>query len=184
MPLQHLRHAERPVDGEPEKRFWQAIRYSAIPILVTGFLSLTGTGRATLLQGFLALLLLQVAWGSWLSWKGKPAREKDFPLFAAVAAMYWLAFGLPLFWNVEWAPRITPEGTTRALGLAVLGVASLYGGMRLNLWRRLRQAPTLDLKDTPTSPKYVAVVMLLALAVKSVPSSGLHFRFRDGGKYS
>ena len=157
----------------------QAVLYTALPIVTTLFLWLTGTRSANFAQAFLTLLLLQAAWGSWLSWKSRPAQEKDFPLFAAVAAMYWLAFGLPLFWSGDamWGSTITTEGTTRALALAVLGVASLYCGMRLNLWQRLRQASTLDLKDAPISPKYVAGVMLAGTAIGYSPSLTHAFGF-------
>ena len=152
--------------------FEQAFRWGLPPALTIALLWLTGDGTATPAQAFLALLLLQATWGSWVSWKAKPARERDFPLFTTVAAGYFLTFGFPAFWNSHalWRDLVSDQATTRAVALAVVGVAALWCGMRLDLCCRLRRAPTLGLKDTPTSPRYVAAVMLLGLGLRYVPS--------------
>ncbi|MBZ5631319.1 MAG: hypothetical protein LAO06_20895, partial [Acidobacteriia bacterium] len=131
----------------------QVVHYVVFPVLVTALASLTGAGTATLLQTTLSFALLQIAWASWVSWKAKPPAEKDFPLFAIIAAMFWLAYGLPLFWYREQSWRFagsfaSAEGVIRAQVLALLGIASLYVGMHLGVGRRLRTAPTLDLRDT------------------------------------
>lgn len=155
----------------------QLLNYLTFPVLVTAFAWLTGTGAATLLQTVLSFMLLQIAWASWVSWKAKPRAEKDFPLFAIIAAMFWLAYGLPLFWNREESWRIggsfaSSEGVIRAQVLALLGIVSLYIGMHLGVGRRLRTVPTLDLRDTSTSPKYVMAAMLFAVALRYIPALG------------
>ena len=99
MPLRHI-----PV-GRPQGNIRtrddaaQLLHYLAFPVLVTAFASLTGAGSPTLVQTVLSFVLLQIAWASWVSWKAKPPAEKDFPFFAIIAAMFWLAYGLPLFWS-------------------------------------------------------------------------------------
>ena len=153
------------------------VHYAAFPVLVTALASLTGTGRATLLQALLSFVLLQIAWASWVSWKAKPPSEKDFPVFAIIAGMFWLAYGLPLFWSQEESWRFTggyvsPEAVIRAQVLALLGIASLYLGMHLGVGRRLRNAPTLDLRDTSSSPKYVMGAMLFGVALRYFPTLG------------
>jgi hypothetical protein len=169
--------------GRPQSDFrtydeaTQLAHYFIFPVLVTALVSLTGVGTATLPQAVLSFLLLQIAWASWVSWKAKPRAEKDFPLFAIIAAMFWLAYGLPLFWNQDENWRIggsfaSADGVMRAQVLALLGIVSLYLGMHLGIGRRLRTAPTLDLRDTSTSPKYVMAAMLFGVALRYIPTLG------------
>jgi hypothetical protein len=151
--------------------------YTAVPLLVTAFAWVTGTDRVNLVQAILSFLLLQIAWGSWQSWKAKPTSEKDFPTFTLVASMFWLAYGLPLFWSVEDTWRfaggfVSPDAIMRAQLLALLGIASLYFGMRLGVGRRLRTTPTLDLRDSTASPKYVMAAMLFGVLLRYVPILG------------
>ncbi len=156
----------------------QGGEYTTLPVLVTAFLWLTGTRQATLLQACLALVLMQIAWGSWLRWKAKPERERDFPLFALVAGMYWMAFGLPLLWAPPWFAGGTASSSgaiTRSLELAIVGVSAMYGGIRLGIGRRLRFNKTLDLRDTPSSPRYIAAVMVFALGLRFFPWLGYIF---------
>jgi hypothetical protein len=155
----------------------QLLHYVAFPVLVTALVSLTGAGTATLLQTLLSFVLLQIAWASWVSWKAKPRAEKDFPFFAIVAAMFWLAYGLPLFWSREESWNIgggfaSADGVMRAQVLALLGIVSLYLGMRLGVGRRLRTAPTLDLRDTSASPKYLMAAMLFGVSLRYFPTLG------------
>jgi hypothetical protein len=175
MPLRRIPVA-RPQGGpQAYNDATQLVHYVTFPVLVTAFVWLTGTGTATLLQAVFSFVLLQIAWASWVSWKVKPPSEKDFPLFAIIAGMFWLAYGLPLFWSLADTWRIggsfaSADGIMRAQALALLGVASLYAGMHLGVGRRVRQTPTLDLRDTSASPKYVAAMMLFGLSLRFFPS--------------
>ncbi len=153
------------------------LHYLTFPVLVTAFVWLTGAGTATLLQSSLAFVLLLIAWASWVSWNALPRAEKDFPLFAVIAGMFWLAYGLPIFWSRDDSWNIgggfaSADAIMRAQLLALLGVASLYLGMHLGVGRRLRHAPTLDLRDTSTSPKYVMAAMLFGVALRYFPTLG------------
>jgi hypothetical protein len=155
----------------------QLLHYFTFPVLATALASLTGAGTATLVQTVLSFALLQIAWASWVSWKAKPPAEKDFPFFAIIAGMFWLAYGLPLFWNREESWRFaggfaSAGGILRAQLLALLGIVSLYFGMHLGFGRRLRHTPTLDLRDTSSSPKYVMAAMLFAVALRYFPTLG------------
>ena len=153
------------------------LHYLSFPVLVTAFASLTGAGIATLAQTVLSFVLLQIAWAAWVSWKALPDSEKDFPIFAIIAGMFWLAYGLPLFWSREESWNLggsfaTADGIMRAQLLALLGIVSLYVGMHLGVGRRLRRVPTLDLRDTSGSPKYVLAAMLFAVALRYIPALG------------
>lgn len=148
--------------------------YISVPLLVTAFAWITGTDNVNTLQAILSLLLLQIAWVSWVSWKARPPAEKDFPLFAMIAGMFWLAYGLPIFWSREDSWRfaggfVSRDGIVRAQLLALLGIVSLYFGMRLGVGRRLRTTPTLDLRDTAVSPKYVMAAMLFGVSLRYFP---------------
>ncbi|MBZ5627442.1 MAG: hypothetical protein LAO06_01085 [Acidobacteriia bacterium] len=159
--------AAEPTNGSFERGVVQVSRYVTLPIIVTLIICATGTGRGTLLQIVLSYLLLQFGWGYWVHWKQKPDGDKDFPLFAAIAGVYWLAYGMPVFWNLQnaWTFRhtrpLTEAGVNRSLVLALVALASLFVGMHLGIFRRLRHAAMPDLRDARISPKYVAVVMLL-----------------------
>jgi hypothetical protein len=147
------------------------LHYFTFPVLATAFVALTGTGTATPVQIVLSYLLLQIAWASWVSWQKIPRAEKDFPLFAVIGGMFWLAFGLPLFWSSAESWRVSgsftsAEGVMRAQLLALLGIVSLYLGMHLGVGRRLRTWPTLNLRDSTASPKYIMAAMLVGVSLR------------------
>ena len=149
-------------------------QYVSVPILVTAFAWITGTDNVNPLQAVLSLLLLQIAWSSWQYWRSRPISARDFPTFTLVAVMIWLAYGLPLFCSQEqsWSFAggfASPDGIVRAQLLALLGIVSLYFGMRLGVGRRLRTTPTLDLRDTSASPKYVIAAMVFGVSLRYLP---------------
>jgi hypothetical protein len=173
MPLRHTRLGRR--DGRTQMSGAEPLRFVAFPVLVTAFAFVTGTGAATLEQALFSLLLLQIAWASWVSWQAKLPSQKDFPVFPILAGMYWLAYGLPLFWNLPQSWRFgssfaSSGGVIRAQALALLGIVSLYFGMHLGVGRRLRQTPTLDLRDSTASPKYVMAAMFFGVSLRYFPS--------------
>lgn len=177
MPLRHTPVGRPQGDTRTYDDAAQLVHYFLFPVLVTAFVSLTGTGTATLLQTALSFALLQIAWFSWVFWKAKPRAEKDFPLFAMIAGMFWLAYGLPVFWSREESWRFaggfaSSDGIARAQLLALLGIVSLYFGMRLGVGRRLRTTPTLDLRDTSAAPKYVLAAMLFGVSLRYFPALG------------
>jgi hypothetical protein len=186
MPLHHTPVGRPQGNTRTYDEAAQVVHYFALPVLVTAFVSLTGTGTATLLQTSLSFALLQIAWFSWVFWKAKPRAEKDFPLFAMIAGMFWLAYGLPIFWSREESWRVaggfaSSDGVARAQLLALLGIVSLYFGMRLGVGRRLRTTPTLDLRDTSAAPKYVMAAMLFGVSLRYFPTLSFMFggRFRQ-----
>jgi hypothetical protein len=177
MPLRPIPAARPQGDPRTYGDATQLLHYFTFPVLATAFVWLTGSGTATLVQTILSYLLLQIAWASWVSWKRIPQADKDFPLFAVIGGMFWLAFGLPLFWSSEESWRIgsnfaSPEGVLRAQLLALLGIVALYFGMHLGVGRRLRTVPTLKLRDSTASPKYIMAAMLFGVAVRYFPALG------------
>jgi hypothetical protein len=175
MPLRQIPVGRPQGDTRTYNDAAQLLHYFTFPVLVTALVSLTGGGTATFVQTVLSYLLLQIAWASWVSWKGIPRAEKDFPFFAVIGGMYWLAYGLPLFWSSEdsWhfaGGFASAEGVMRAQLLALLGIVSLYVGMHLGIGRRLRTTPTLNLRDSSASPKYVMAAMLFGVSLRYFPT--------------
>ena len=165
----------RPGNARARDDAGQLLRYLAFPLLITAFVSLTSARPVSFTQVFLSYLLLQIACAAWVSWKMKPPSEKDFPLYAIIAGMYWLAYGLPLYWSLDANWRFaggfaSAQGVERAQLLALLGIGALYVGLHLGAGRRVRRISTLDLRDTRTSPKYVAAAMFFGLLLHFFPS--------------
>ena len=124
-----------------------------IPVAGLSFLWIARSNEVTLLQWALALGLLFLPWQSYLDWRerGRP----ELPLFAMIAFMYFLYYGVPLFWGdllitTDFAPRgqeVSREGVTEALALAFAGAACLGLGTKIGLGRRL----------TPRNLEFVAL---------------------------
>src|SRR6266700_4227427 len=62
----------------------------------------TSQQAVTLAQGLASYLLLLFAWWSYRDWK--KGRSPGLPLFSFMTMMYWVFFGVSLFWGDRWAP--------------------------------------------------------------------------------
>ena len=98
-----------------------------VPLLLTAFLAYTSSYDVNAVQGVLAFLLCLIPWTSYRHWlRGD---RNNIPLFSLLAAMFWLAYAVPLFWAKHtvtgaFGSRVLTESAiTDALYLAVLGVA-------------------------------------------------------------
>jgi hypothetical protein len=151
------------------------------PVAATAFLWFNSVQPVQTLAAFNSFLLLLMAWGSYLHWQ-HGARDR-LPIFAMVAAAYWLAFGVPLFW--DWrtiflygykAASVSEESVNTAVWMALVGVTALWVGLRVavSAWR---PSPLPDIVERPESWTYVRSVALLGVVLGAIPSA----RFWLGG---
>lgn len=125
--------------------------YILPPVLISVLFFNLSQNEISLLQCFLALVLLLIPWFSYLRWKVQ--REPGLPVFAIISLMYWIYFALGLFWGARTVSgdispneaRVPDEALTASLELAVVGVLAVWVGMRTRLSRRLipNRMPTL-----------------------------------------
>jgi hypothetical protein len=86
--------------------------------------------------------------------------------------MFWLAYGLPLFWSshnislVTGKHHVSDDAVTKSLYLAVIGVLALFAGMSVT--ERSGWGPTIGL-DVPTNPsrwKYLRSILVLGILLR------------------
>lgn len=123
--------------------------------------------------GFCAFLLLAAPWGSYLLWLRQ--NRGGIPLFAMISGMYWVYFVPTLFTGTRSMPLARPiivdeESVTIVMGMVVLGVLSLWAGMRMpfNAWRPefLPYIP-----ETQKNLAYLRFVVLAGAASAFFPQS-------------
>ena len=110
--------------------------------LITLFLWLTALNQIAFATGTAAFLLLLAAWWSYWNWRSTGFR--GLPLFAAVTAMYWLYFGIPLFYGdrraLDWKHpfrQVHEDAVTETMLLVAFGLVFLWLGVSSKLGRRL-----------------------------------------------
>lgn len=138
----------------------------AVPLATITFFWVTRANEVTPLQTLLAFGLIFLPWQAYLSWRryGRP----ELPLFGIVALMYFLYYGVTIFWgaltittNTGQAQEVSSEGLTQSLALAFLGVCSMGLGMRVGIGRSLtpRNLEIVQLK--PGRISYVRLVLVV-----------------------
>lgn len=138
----------------------------SIPLALTGFLWVTRANDITLSQFLLSLVLALLPWQAYTRWR--EGGRDELPLFAIIAAMYFLYYAVPLFWgdltitsDYRWKYDLSSESITAALAMAAGGVCCLWAGMRCDLGRwRLPYALThLSLK--PSRLNYIRFILVV-----------------------
>ena len=151
------------------------------PSLVIAFLWFTTMNRIAFVESIAAFLLLSAAWWSYAHWRR--AVFRGLPLFAAVTAMYWLYFGVALFYGdrraLDWKHpfrQVGEDAVTAAILMVLLGVFSLWLGMNSGLGRRAapRRMPGL-------LPGMLTLRYLQALAVLGPVLEFTHLTFGGEG---
>ncbi|HKO60328.1 MAG TPA: hypothetical protein VJV03_04135 [Pyrinomonadaceae bacterium] len=147
----------------------------SLPVAVMSFLWLARANEVTAVQWVLAFGLMFLTWWAYLDWRerGRP----ELPMFAMISFMYFLYYGIPLFWGdlmitTDFAPRgqeVSGEGVTEALALAFAGVACLGLGTKMGLGRRL----------TPRNLEFVALKRGRMSYVRFVLVAGSLLGFSD-----
>ena len=147
------------------------------PVAATALRRLTAGEPVQTFAVLCSFLLLLMAWGSYVHWQ-HGAKDR-LPMFAMVAAAYWLAFSVPLFWG--WRTiflygykgiSVSEESVNTAIFMALVGVMALWVGLRVAVsgWR-----PSLlpDVVERPESWAYVQAVAVLGAILGAIPSARL-----------
>jgi hypothetical protein len=142
------------------------IVYWLPPVAVTLAFWLLSPNDILWLQLLLAFLLLVMPWVAYLNWKKKS--DDKLPIFALFAFMYWVYYALALFWGAR-----TPSGVATpsersvsdtaiswSLGLAVIGISTLWLGMRTGLGRRLAPRRVPELRAGPRTRHYIRLLLV------------------------
>ncbi|HKE57698.1 MAG TPA: hypothetical protein VKB46_13385 [Pyrinomonadaceae bacterium] len=136
------------------------------PLPVLGLLYWTSANRVTLAQFCLSALLLYFPWLTYINWR-KGGRT-ELPLFAIISGMYFLYYGLPMFWgdlaiDSDHAPRLElpAETITEALLMAALGVSALWAGMKSGIGHRHSWRNPNFLKLRPSRLNYVRLILVV-----------------------
>jgi hypothetical protein len=142
-----------------------------IPVATIAFFWATRANEVTVTQLLLSFGLMFLPWQAYLSWRreGRP----ELPLFGMIALMYFLYYGVTLFWGeltiiTDFAPRgqeLSHESLSEALAMALFGVCCLGLGMRLGIGRSMtpRNLEVLTLK--PGRLSYVRIVLVVGTLI-------------------
>ena len=144
-----------------------AFALAGVPVIGTGLLYLVRSNDVSFLQLLLAFLLLLAPWRAYLEWR-RGGRE-GLPMFAMLAFMYWLYYAVPLFLEEQVISNVyeplghqLPEASiTAAMFLALLGVGSLWLGMKSGIARFLVPRTHISLALTPGKLNYVRAVLVI-----------------------
>jgi hypothetical protein len=136
------------------------------PIIVTLVFFELSPNEINLIQVILALVLLQLPWSAYLTWRKE--REEKLPVFALIGFMYWIYYAVGIFWGTRTASgkdtpfdQILPDDViTWSLAMAVTGVVSMWLGTRSKVARRFLPRALPVLKDGKTSLHYLRVLLV------------------------
>ena len=140
--------------------------YAGVPLVVTAALWATSSNDVSLPQIVAAFILCWIPWVAYRRWS-KGMRE-GIPLLFLVGAVYWAAYAVPLFWLrheinlVTGGHQLSEDAITRALYLAVLGVAALGVGMRFAGHLQFMESFRPDIHRSPARWNYLRLVLLAA----------------------
>ena len=142
----------------------------AIPFFGTAFFWLTSPNDISVVQGGMAFLLLALPF--WLYWDWRRSGYQRLPLFAVVTAMYWLYFGLQLFWGSRLSMghrgRLVSEAAvTSTMLLVIIGMAFLLLGMKSGAGKRLALRNLPNLSSQKFSLGYVQALAILTTVLSS-----------------
>jgi hypothetical protein len=156
-----------------------------LPPLVATFLMWLGRlNEVTLFEFLCAAVLLAAAWVPYCRWR--TSVERNLPLFSILSFMYWVYYGLALFWGNRRGPAINRElseqSIEQAMLLVVLGVACLWIGKWTGFGHRLVSRKVLDIHlDRENTWSYIRTAVLVSLPLTfSIESSA--YVFGSGGR--
>ncbi len=124
------------------------------PFLVTAFLWITSPHPIIPIQVVLVYALFTIAALAYAKWQS--SRPYQLPVFAIIALMHALFFGVYVFWGgresmSSGGSEVQDSSITATLAMAILGVVGMLLGMRLRLSARWRRAWRLP--DVSWSPR-------------------------------
>jgi hypothetical protein len=153
-------------------REFPVILYAGLPLLVTGFLWATSSYELSVPQILASFVLVWIPWASYHRWSR--GLRQDLPLFALIAAMYWLTYAVPMFWSkhsislVTGLRVLTEKALTESLYLATIGVVSLWAGMKLAKNRKWMPSVRLDVPEDPWRWTYLRVALALSVMIRII----------------
>jgi hypothetical protein len=164
----------------------QWVKILILPVIGTSFLWFTRANDVSMTQLSIALALLIVPSASYNHWR-RTERER-IPLFAILSCMYWLYYAVGLFWveptiyiRTFALPRALSESAvTYAAAMALLGVCSLWLGIRSRIGRYLVLRARPRLKTSATSLNYIRLVLIGGSILGF--SQGATYTFGEGGR--
>ncbi len=149
-----------------------------VPVVVTSLLYLARLNEVSLPQLVIAFLLLLLPWQAYRNWR-RGGREA-LPVFAMLAFMYWVYFGVPLFLEDHvfstisdpFGRELTESTITLALLMALIGVCALWLGIRAGFARSIVPQAQLSLELTHSKLNYVRAVLIVGslLSLSNTPS--------------
>lgn len=160
-----------------KKHTFQPLWYVVPPCIITGLLWLSSTNAVNTTQTCLAMVLAIVPWIAFLRWRQNP--KHLLPLFALISAMYWLYFGVAMFWGdtrfIIFGSKgsYIPESTITTVTLmAVVGVFAMLAGERVA--SAAISIPTFHMGSPKTSAQwlYIDLIVLFPLVSRRFVSSG------------
>ena len=159
--------------------------YIGPPLIVTAALWATSLNDVSLPQIVAAFILFWMPWAAYQGWR--IGTRTTIPLFCFLGAMYWAAYALPLFWLrheinlVTGGHELSEEAITRALYLAVLGVAALGVGIRVAGRWQFMESFRPDIHRSPGRWNYLRFALLasaclrIAVPINTLGGSGRQF---------
>jgi len=149
-----------------------------VPLVATSLLYLARLNEVSVAQLLIAFALLLLPWQAYVSWR-RGGRDA-LPVFAMLAFMYWLYYAVPLFLedhvlSTIFEPvghELTPDTITLALLMTLIGVCSLWLGMRSGIARVIVPRAQLSLELTQSKLNYVRVVLIIGslLSLSDTPA--------------
>lgn len=148
---------------------------------ITVFLWASTGNDISPIDGLLAFVLLLIPWHSYRQWHRK--RGQLLPLFAMLALMYWLYYAMQLFWgdllidvaNSPLGREAEPGLITEATLMAVIGVASLWLGLRSGVGAFLKPRRMPEVLIRQSRWNYVRAVLVLSSLLSFMEPSLLLF---------
>lgn len=144
--------------------------YAGVPLLVTAFLWATGSTELSLSEILAALILCWIPWASYQQWyRGS---RQEIPLFSMIAAMYWVAYALPLFWSshtiglVTGNHRLSEQAIAQSMYLVVGGVLALWASMKIAASWRWEPSTRVDIPQNPWRWNYLRIVLIATILMR------------------
>jgi hypothetical protein len=152
--------------------------FLGVPLATTSLLYLARVNEVSLAQLVIAFLLLLLPWQAYINWR-RGGRE-GLPVFAMLAFMYWLYYGVPLFLEEHvfstisdpFGHELTESAITLALLMALIGVCALWLGIRAGIARLIVPRAQLSLELTQSKLSYVRAILIVGslLSLSDTPS--------------
>jgi hypothetical protein len=151
------------------------IKPAAASFVITSFLMFTSRNPVGWGELLAAFLLLMVAWWAYSDWRVK--RQKNLPFFAMIALMYWLFYGVQVFWGdmvvaVNYLPKQLDQDRIRdAMIMAVVGVGCVWLGSRTHIGKALVPKGAREVRFKPSSLNYVRAVLVIGTIANAIQPS-------------